>query len=232
MLIHIFFEKKYISLQNRLMIKMKHLLIIGARGWGRETYSLAQKCIGYGTDFDIKGFLDDNTTALDGFSGYPTIIDSVEEYEPEQDDVFICALGDAQWKKHYVGIMQAKSAHFISLIHKKSYIGKNTKIGVGCIVSNDVCISCDVSIGDFVTFQRLVDIGHDAIIGNYCHLGSDSFMGGYSQIGNETTVHTKGIVLPHIKVGNNCLVGAGAVVIRQVKDGNTVYGNPAKILKY
>ena len=31
---------------------------------------------------------------------------------------------------------------------------------------------------------------------------------------------------------NDCMVGAGAVVIRKVKDGDTVYGNPAKLLKY
>ncbi|MBR4729873.1 MAG: NeuD/PglB/VioB family sugar acetyltransferase [Prevotella sp.] len=211
---------------------MKHLLIIGARGWGREIYSLAMNCIGYQTDYDIKGFLDDKTDALDGLSGYPSIIDSVENYEPRPDDVFICALGDAHWKKHYAEIMLVKGAHFISLIHKKAYIGKNTKLGAGCIVSKDVCISCDVSIGNFVTFQRLSDIGHDAIIGNYCHLGSASFMGGYAQIGEETTIQTKGIVLPHIVIGKNCLVGAGAVVIKKVKDGQTVYGNPAKLLKY
>ena len=211
---------------------MKHLLIIGARGWGREIYSLAMNCIGYKTVFDIKGFLDDKADALDGLSGYPSIIDSVENYKPQTDDVFICALGDAQWKKYYAEIMLAKGANFISLIHNKAYIGNNTKLGVGCIVSKDVCISCDVSIGNFVTFQRLSDIGHDAKIGNYCHLGSASFMGGYAQIGEETTIQTKGIVLPHIIIGDKCLVGAGAVVIKKVKDGQTVYGNPAKLLKY
>lgn len=211
---------------------MKHLLIIGARGWGREIYNLAQNCIGYNTDYDIKGFLDDNTKALEGLSGYPPIIDSVENYMPENDDVFICALGEAKWKKHYTALMVAKGANFISLIHKKAYVGKNTKLGVGCIISNDVCISCDVCIGNFVTFQRLSDIGHDVSIGNYCHLGSGSFLGGYAQIGEETTIQTKGIVLPHIIIGSKCMVGAGAVVIKKVDDGQTVYGNPAKKLKY
>ena len=35
---------------------MKNLLIIGARGFGREIYNLALESIGYGTEFTIKGF--------------------------------------------------------------------------------------------------------------------------------------------------------------------------------
>jgi hypothetical protein len=60
---------------------MKELLIIGARGFGREVFSLAKQSIGYGESFEIKGFLDDNVNALDGFPNYPKIIASVEEYE-------------------------------------------------------------------------------------------------------------------------------------------------------
>ena len=84
---------------------MKHLLIIGARGWGREIYNMLPECIGYGTDFVMKGFLDDKADALDNTPGYPSIIGSVEQYEPQKDDVFICAMGDAHWKKHYVEIV-------------------------------------------------------------------------------------------------------------------------------
>lgn len=211
---------------------MKHLIIIGARGWGRETFALAQWCKGYGTDFDIKGFLDDKATALDGMAGYPTIIDSVEHYEPQPDDVFTCAMGDAHWKRHYAAIVLKKGGEFISLIHKTAYVGQNTRIGMGCIVCNDVSISCDVEVGDFVTFQRLVDVGHDCRILSYAHLGTKTFMGGYAQLGEESTIQTHGIVLPHVRVGNHCLIGAGAVAIRNIKDGQTVYGNPAKVLKY
>lgn len=57
-------------------------------------------------------------------------------------------------------------------------------------------------------------------------------MGGYSVLGDTTTIQTNSVILPHVKVGNDCTVGAGAVIIRKVKDGNTVYGNLAKVLKY
>ena len=96
---------------------MKQLLIIGARGWGREIYNMLPQCKGYGTEYVVKGFLDDKADALDGMPGYPPIIDSVEHYEPQEDDVFTCAMGDAHWKKHYAEIVLEKGGEFINIIH-------------------------------------------------------------------------------------------------------------------
>lgn len=211
---------------------MKQLLIIGARGWGREIFNMLPYCIGYETDYTVKGFLDDKADALDGMPGYPPIIDSVEHYALQADDVFVCALGDAHWKKHYAEIILKKGGQFINIIHKTASVDRNTTLGVGCIICAYVGISCDIKVGGFVTMQTYTIVGHDARIGDYCHLGTRSFMGGYSVLGETTTIQTNSIVLPHVVVGNNCMVGAGAVVIKKVKDGNTVYGNPAKILKY
>jgi len=63
-------------------------------------------------------------------------------------------------------------------------------------------------------------------------LGTRAFMGGGSFLGEASTMQTNSILLPHVKVGEGCIVGAGAVVIRKVKDGITVFGNPAVVLKF
>ena len=211
---------------------MKDLYIIGARGFGREVYGLAMDCINAGYEINITGFLDDKADALDSFTGYPPIIDSVERFKPSKNDVFICALGDPHWQKHYAEIIINKGGEFISLVHPSVIIGKNTKIGKGCIIHQKAILSCDINIGNFVTCQSMSVLGHDVRIDDFCHLGSFSMFGGYSQIGSLTTVHPGAIVLPQIKVEENCIVGAGAVVIRRVKSGSTVYGNPASVLKF
>ena len=56
-------------------------------------------------------------------------------------------------------------------------------------------------------------------------------MGGGAELYEGSTIHTGAIVLPHIIVGKGCTIGAGSVVMRKVKDGDTVYGNPAKVLR-
>ena len=42
---------------------MKSLIIIGARGYGREMYHLATQCREYGREWEIKGFIDDHSSA-------------------------------------------------------------------------------------------------------------------------------------------------------------------------
>lgn len=211
---------------------MKNLLIIGARGYGREIYGLAHNSIGHGTEFVIKGFLDDKKDALDGYKGYAPIVGDVENYQIQENDMFVCALGDVKYKKKYVALVQAKGGHFINLIHNTASIGRNTVLGEGCILSRYVNISCDVVIGDFVTFQAFVCIGHDAHIGNFCHLNTYAFMGGFSKLGNMVTLHTGAILHPKIEAEDNSTIGAASVAIRKVKKGATVYGNPAVVLKF
>lgn len=207
---------------------MRHLIIIGARGFGREVYNIALESIGYGEYFDIKGFLDDKLDALDPYEGYPAIISSVENYSPVENDVFICALGDVKWKKYYTQMILDKGGEFITLIHKRAFISKNVKVGLGTIISNQCMVSCDVTIGKYSTLQPHVLIGHDNIIGEYCQINSNSTTGGNVYICDFVTIHTSAVILPKAKIGEFAIVGAGSVVLRNVPTKTIVFGNPAK----
>jgi sugar O-acyltransferase (sialic acid O-acetyltransferase NeuD family) len=206
---------------------MKHLIIVGARGFGREIYHLAAQCKGYDHEFDIKGFLDDKSDALKGFENYPAILGAVESYVVQPDDVFVCALGDAKFKKHYVEIIRGKSGSFYSLIHPTAIINPNTEVGQGALILSNVFVSCDVRIGSFVTLQSFCAIGHDAQIDSFAHLNAYAFAGGYSRLEEGATLHVGAKVLPKKKVGAWAVVGAGSVVLRNVKQGDTVFGSPA-----
>lgn len=207
---------------------MKQLIIIGARGFGREYHNGLKLRDDYGKEFVIKGFLDDKKDALAIFDGYAPILDSVENYSLEVDDIFVCALGDPYYRKKYVDMIKNKGGSFFSIINSKSIIHPNAQIGEGVMISAFCNISSNTKIGDFTTIQPFSNIGHDAIVGNFCAIESYSFMGGFSQIGDNVTLHTRSTILPHVKVGNNSIIGAGSVVLRNVKENVTMFGMPAK----
>lgn len=206
---------------------MRNLVIIGARSFGREIFHFATICKGYNSDFCIKGYLDDDVHVLDSFNAYPPILNSVENYEVLPDDCFICALGDPLYKKKYIDIIEQKNGYFYSLIHSSVIIYDSAVVGRGVIICPYSVISCNVSIGDHVTIHPFADIGHDASVGKYSVIGSHTRISGFSEIGVACAVHTGSQVLPHKKVGNNAVVGAGSIVIKNVKEGVTVFGNPA-----
>lgn len=211
---------------------MKNLIIIGARGYGREVYNLAVQCNGYNKDYVIKGFLDDKSDALEGFEDYPEIISDVENYKIQEDDVFTCALGSVKWKKYYVEMIISKGGLFINLIHPTSIFNLNVKLGIGLIVFMYSNISNDCSIEDFVTIQGFVGIGHDSRIGKWSHINAYSFMGGYAILEEEVCLNTRATVLPNIIVRKGATVGAASLVIKNVKANTTVFGVPATVLKF
>ena len=211
---------------------MKNLIIIGARGFGREYHDGLKLREDYGREFLIKGFLDDKSDALSAFEGYAPILNSVESYIIEPDDVFTCALGNPVYRRKYVEIIKSKGGVFFPIVSSKSIVHPSAHIGEGVMISAFCSVSANTYIGDFTTIHPFCNIGHDAKVGEYCEIESYSFMGGGACLGNNVTLHTRATILPHIKVGANAIVGAGSVVLRNVKAGVTVFGVPAKKVEF
>lgn len=213
---------------------MKQLYIIGARGWGREVYQAVKTTSDVlKGEMVIKGFLDSKTDAFDGLRGnYPPIICAPEDYEIQPDDIFFIAMGDPNWRKHYAELMEKKGGHFYSYISPNAFVADTAVIGEGSYVSRWTVISDNVNVGKHVIVHPYSALGHDAIVKDYGTLLNAVFMGGSAELGECSTLNPKSVIIPHKKVGKNAVVGAGSVVIRNVKDGNSVIGNPAVKLKY
>lgn len=211
---------------------MKNILIVGARGYGREIHNFLVSLNKIEKQYYIKGFLDDKMDALEQFPGYAPILSSVEDYKIEKDDFFVCALGNVEAREKYVNIVKSKGGKFTSLIHPTSLIGDNVILGEGVVISAYCMISVDVTIGDFTVIHPFCNIGHDVVIGKNCSLESYCFFGGFSRIGNQVTLHTRSTILPHISVGDGATIGAGSVVIRKVKPDCRVFGVPARKIEF
>ncbi|MFM7014759.1 MAG: acetyltransferase [Bacteroidota bacterium] len=211
---------------------MKNLIIIGARGFGRELSDFAKDCEGYGKEFLLKGFLDDNEIALDGFQNYPNILGSVEDYVVQENDVFICGLGSLKWSEYYTKIIISKGGIFINLIHQEAVIRSNVVLGIGNVIGKGTLISTDVKIGNFTQIMTYCILGHDVIVGENCRIGDYSFLGGFTQVEDNVFIAVRATVLDRIKIKTWSTIGAGSVVIKNVAQNTTVFGNPAKKIEF
>nr|WP_276307803.1 hypothetical protein [Stenotrophobium rhamnosiphilum] len=57
-------------------------------------------------------------------------------------------------------------------------------------------------------------------------------MGGNAKLGAFSTIHPAAVVLPKVTIGEGAIVGAGAVVLKDVAPYTTVFGSPAKVIAF
>lgn len=211
---------------------MKNLVIIGAGGMGRSISFTAKGCIGYGESFITKGFIDDDLDALDGFSGYPPLLGTIQNYQIEDDDVFVCSIGSRKEKQKVCESLLKRGAKFQSLIAKTAKIEDHVEIGDGCIIANWVIIGCETKIGINNLIQDFAIVGHDCTVGDYVRIDTHCTCVGGTEICSGATLHTSSVINHNVKVGEDATVGALSFVIRSVKPGTTVCGNPARKIEF
>ena len=210
---------------------MKDLIIIGAGGYAKDVYNFALNSRGYNKDFVIKGFLDKDANAMEGYDGYPPVIGFEEDYFIEERDVFITAIGDNYLREKIVKIIESRGGNFISLIHNTAIVHTNAKIGVGCILQPGAFIGADSKIGNHSYIQNNAILGHDVSIGSFCRIDCNVMFVGGTRANNRVTVHTSSVINHNVLICDDSVVGACSFVIKKVKQGTTVFGNPAKVLK-
>lgn len=209
---------------------MNKLIIIGGGGMGRSVYNIAINSIGFQEFFIVKGFLDDNLMSLDGFSDYPPVLDTIDDYNIMPEDVFICSIGNVAQKKNAILRILKRNGVFVTLKHKNAIINSNSKVGTGCIIAPLAHVGADTKIGNHCLIQSFSTIGHDATIGDWSRIDTHATLVGGVKVGQEVTIHTGAIINHKVIVEDKSIVGAGSFVVRRVKKDTTVYGNPAKKL--
>lgn len=199
---------------------------------GKEIYYTAKNAIGYETEFVIKGFLDDNIHSMDGFEGYPPVLGTINDYQPEEDDVFVCSMGNVQSKKKVCEMIKSKGGKFHTVIHKDAQIREQVSIGAGTIVDWNACVGSNVTIGENSLIQMFAIVGHDCKIGNYTRLDTKTVCVGGVIVEDCSTIHTAAVISHNVVVGEGATVAAMSFVIRKVKPGTTVAGNPTKLVEF
>lgn len=110
-------------------------------------------------------------------------------------------------------------------------VWSNSVIDYGCRIGNRVKIHSNCYVAQFTEIEDEAFLAPGVTIANDLYPGqasSAAVMAGPS-IGAGTQVGVNATILPYVRIGAGCLIGAGAVVARDIPDGCVAFGNPARV---
>lgn len=108
-------------------------------------------------------------------------------------------------------------------------IWNNSTIDYGCVVGNGVRIHAGVYVAQFTVIEDDVFLAPGVMIANDRHPICRECMKGPT-IKRGARVGINSTLLPEVVIGEGALVGAGAVVTKDVPPGTVVVGNPARVV--
>ncbi len=119
-------------------------------------------------------------------------------------------------------------------IREKANIGNHVSVGTlsdiqgNCQIGNYVRLHSNVHIGQLSTVDDFVWIFPYVVLTNDPTPPSENFVGVH--IHPFAIVATGAVIMPGLDIGQDSLIGAGAIVTKSVKPYNVAVGNPAKVI--
>ena len=202
--------------------------IVGAGGFSREIYDYLST-----TEFEYEGlklvgFLDDDLTQLEQFDIEHSIVGVLQNSNIPEGSTLIMGIANPALKEKIFKFYSELGIRFITYIHATATVGKYVDLGEGGVICPNVTLTTNIKVGLCATINAHSSIGHDVIMGDFCTLSGHCDITGGVNVGDRVIFGSHALVIPRKIVESDSVVGAGSVVIKKVRTGTTVFGNPAK----
>lgn len=116
-----------------------------------------------------------------------------------------------------------------ALVHPRAFVADDARIGRGSQILAMAVVAADVTLGAACIVNHKASIDHECRVDDGVHLAPGATLCGCVTIEPFAMIGAGAVVLPRLRIGRGSIVGAGAVVTRDVPDGVVVAGNPATI---
>lgn len=203
------------------------VIIFGACHLTRDAIDIFQK-----NNITVYGILDDNTKwhhkeimdiAILGATNHPKFLALLDG-----DCAFFLAYGERDKRKETAKfLLKNTKIQAISAIHPSTTITHPMQLGQGLYIGAQVCLASAVTIGYYCMVHSGVIIDHQSKIHDWVTIGAGSIIGAEVTIEEGVTIDKGAIISSGVTIQQGAHIATGAVVVKNVKKGDYVAGNPA-----
>lgn len=206
------------------------IFIIGAGTYGETMYELAET-LGY----TVKGFYDDNFPEMS--SQKIKKLNVLGKYKdlPSQsviDKKFIVAIGDNKTRYQIMQQITKFGGIIPTLIHPSAIISPSATVGEGVYIQANVYIWAKVKVDNYSIISPGVVVAHHSIVGKACLISTLTAVGASITVSDKVFLGMNSTIVTGVNsVGENSIVGAGAVVLNDIERNSIYAGVPAKKIR-
>ena len=207
----------------------KKLAILGAGGHAKVILDAALLM----KQWDEIIFLDDSHNGNKEFMSYP-LIGGIRQLGqtvlPKEYDVVI-AVGNNHIRAKLYDQAKKLGFHLPCIYHPSASIIRFTDIEEGSVFFAQTVVNAGSKIGKCTIVNTSASVDHDCLLGDFVHISPGANLGGNTNVGDYSWIGIGSCTRHGIDIGSQCMIGAGAVVVKNIPDSTTVVGNPAQVLE-
>lgn len=212
---------------------LSDLIIWGGTGNFKVLCELLQE------QFRIAGYFDNNPHIAKEYRGIPCLgnreafLDWVRQFDAAEKPSFIVSIGPGYGQVRVDVHEELRAAGLlpITAVHRTAFVAPNASLGQGSQVYANASVCVDTQVGRACIINTAASVDHECVLEDGVSIGPGARLAGLVQVGKNADIYTGAVVLPRIRIGAGAIVGAGAVVLKDVPEFVVVAGNPARIIK-
>ena len=143
----------------------------------------------------------------------------------------LIGIGDNKARLELAELLTAEGFQLIKAVHPSAIIGSDVTVGEGTLIAAGAVINAATKIGKCAIVNTCASVDHDCVISDGVHIGPGCRVAGGVTVGKYAWLGIGATVIDKRSIGEDSIVGAGAVVIRDVPDAMVVAGVPARTLR-
>lgn len=206
---------------------MDDLLLLAASGLAREVIAASH------ADWRIAGILDDDPTMHGTLLSGVEVIGGVELAARRTESLLVCVgsgVGRAAIVHRLAGL-GVEDDRYASMVDDTVRVPAGCPVGAGSVLLPGVVITADARIGRHVVIMPNVTVTHDNVLDDFVTIAAGASLGGFVRLGRASYIGMNASIRQGLSVGRGATVGMGSAVLRDVPDGETWVGVPARAIR-